>query len=937
MSTGNVRTAAFLFADIAGSTIIAEALQGPDESRYNEFSSSYEELMKSTCGRFDGMQGGLWGDDFFAVFNAAEDAIKAALAVHEAAASRAWPGGVGVNVRIGLHWGRVVQNDGGFIGLNLHRAARICSFADGRQTVVSAGYLDQLAKEGSEPKYQFQDLGPQRLRNLATPERLLMLEGQRRSGTADALPGIHFDEDDAGLLPLIGRDREVARVRELLGQDSVRLITITGTGGVGKTRLMTEVGLRERERFADGVITADLSLIQSADQVTAAIAEAVGLDVAESEPDLAAITAHLAGRRGLLMVDNFEHVREAASVLGELLASLPKLKILTTSRESLELVAEQQFPLEPLGHPSGGDQSASAVREHPATRLFEARVRRARPDFQIGEQNAAAVVEICRHLDGIPLAIELAAPRLKYMSAAELAAQLRERPLTQLRTSLRDVPPRQQTMEGVIQWSYRNLGQHDEVPASPTEALQRLFCEVSVFAGGFNTAAALGLRAQVDGAAVDPTHAEVLTGHLEQLADSGLVQAVVGSSGEVRFRLLHVIREFGWQKLAEAGVLAEVRSAHLSYFAEVAQKAELTLQGSDQMAAVESLGTELDNLRDAVRWSLESDVEKGLGLAASLVTFWWHQHLEEGLAWIERLLNAGPELSEQVTVPAHLTAAFLALYSGKIDDCGRHVEACLRAGGDHPRVLAVKTVALGLSGMVASAQGRLAEGLAATDQSVKVLAKMPIPWLQAVAQNWRGDVAIRAGQPALAEESWQASVELLETIGDQWLIAAPIARLADLAYEKGDYRTARARLNESVEIWRNAGVGSGTAQVLASLARLSRAEGQQDLAAEYARESITAAHEAGSLTELDLGLSVAAALSSDEEDFETAAKLLGAADALRGPTGQMAAPFVIEEDRRLSSTVRKAIGSSPFDEAFATGQSMGHREAVALALSEAQP
>jgi predicted ATPase/class 3 adenylate cyclase len=619
-------TVTFFFSDIEGSTRLLEAL-GRD---YADVLQRHHTILRAAFRRCAAVEVGTEGDSFFAVFPSARDAVAAAVAIQRSLAAENWPEGARLQVRIGLHTGEAGLAEAGYVGLDLHRAARIMGAAHGGQIVVSEAtraLVDQSLDDGIE----LRDLGEHRLRDLSTRERLFQVFAE---GLRTDFPPLRTLDVTPNNLPtqtseLVGRDAELGAIRAHLDSAGGRLVTLTGPGGIGKTRLALQAAADEIERFRDGVFLVDLSAARDAGTALQAIVRAVGVTASDEEDLRVALAEQLRPRQLLLLLDNFEQVMPAADDVAHLLAHCPDVRFLVTSREALRVRGEQLVPVAPLSLPHDGAARTTAadVSRYEAVRLFVARAHEARPAFRLTDENAGVVAEICARLDGLPLAIELAAARLKLFSPEELRDRLRSR-LELLRGGARDLPARQQTLRGTIEWSYELLDDEERA----------FFGLLSVFSSARvdaveDVAARLSRLATVD--AVD---------RLTSLVDKSLVRGVEDAGG-LRLAMLDTIREYAAERLeAEPDFRDAARRAHAEYFAEFADARRDDLRGPGREAALAELETELGNLQSAWRFSVES---RDTGRLSKLLDSLWVLHDARG--WYHGAVALANDLLEVVS------------------------------------------------------------------------------------------------------------------------------------------------------------------------------------------------------------------------------------------------------------------------------------------------
>ncbi len=683
-----------------------------------------------------------------------------------------------------------------------------------------------------------------------------------------------------------GRDQEMAEVARQL--EIGRLLTLTGPPGAGKTRLAVEVATALAGRFEGGAVFVDLAPVADAAFVVPAIAQALGVREAGSRPLVDVLKATLQGTELLLVLDNFEQVLGAAARVAELLEACPRLRALVTSRAALRVRGERELPVAPLPLPDpGGPVDAARASGSPAVALFADRARGVQPGFALTEENAAAVAEVCRRLDGLPLAIELAAARSRLLPPAAMLARLEPR-LPLLTGGARDLPARQRTLRGAIDWSHDLL--------DPAE--QALFRRLAVFAGGCTLPAA-----EAVGDPAGELEIGVLDG-LASLVDKGLLWQRTTPDGEPRVGMLELIREYALERLAapagdgSEGRLGEAeatRRRHADYYLALAEQAEPQLRGPQQIAWLDRLERDHGNLRAALRWWIgRGEAEPGLRMGGALQWFWYlHGLLSEGRAWLEELL-AMPAPSITWARPKALTGAgSLAIQRGDYRTartlCGESV-ALAREVGDRWRVayaLRVMGDAAAREGDYAAAQRALAEGL-------EIARELGAGWLTALTlfNHTRVDRAL--GEYAAARERLLEALTLFRRVGDAWGTAHVLCQLGAVACEEGNNATARGALNEALEVFRVLGHTLGITYSLEGLAMLAAMHGRA----------------------------------------ASALRLAGAAAALRDTIGSPVAPVDKTRLERWLGPARAALGDAGAAAVWQEGRSMGLEQAIAYAMSE---
>ncbi|HEX9440978.1 MAG TPA: AAA family ATPase, partial [Roseiflexaceae bacterium] len=580
------------------------------------------------------------GDRVCATFPTAPAALAAALAAQRALQSEPWGPTDLLRVRMALHTGTAEVRHDDYFGPPLNRVARILNAGHGGQILISLA-TTELVRDHLPPEVALRDLGTHRLKDLTRPEQIFQL---MVADLPSEFPPLHTLERWRTNLPvqptpLIGRDREVAAVCATFRRVDVRLVTLIGPGGVGKTRMGLQAAAELLDTFPDGVYFVALAPITDPALIAPTIAQMLGLQETGGRPLVALIEDYLRDKQLLLLLDNFEQVVVAAPLIAELLAAAPDLKLLVTSRAILHLSGEHVFPVPPLGLPDRQQlPTIERLSQYDAVALFIARARAARPEFQVTNDNAPAVAEICHRLDGLPLAIELAAARSAVLSPQALLVRLDQR-LKLLTGGARDLPIRQQTLRDTIAWSYDLLD----------AAEQTLFARLAVFVGGARLEAA---------EAVTTLNVEtferfnVLDG-LTTLAEQSLLRQDEGEKGEPHFVMLETIREYALERLEQSGEAQSIRRQHAIYYLALAERAKVELSGTEQEARLLQLAAEYDDLRAALAWALGGgDAQVGIRLALALAgpswevgRFWsgfWalYSYSSEGQKWLEQVAQS---------------------------------------------------------------------------------------------------------------------------------------------------------------------------------------------------------------------------------------------------------------------------------------------------------
>jgi predicted ATPase len=641
----------------------------------------------------------------------------------------------------------------------------------------------------------------------------------RTAGGAQSLP--------APATPLVGRLPEVLAVVDLLTSGDTRLVTMTGPGGIGKSRLAIAIGEHVGDKFPDGVAFVPLAPITDSELVTGAVAHAVGVSETPGTPLLSGVTQHLRGQRRLLILDNFEHVLDAAAVVSTLVGECPTLHLLVTSRAPLRLSGEREYPVPPLSLPGAGESAEQALDRSDALRLFVDRARAVKPDFMLTEDNLPAVTEICLRLDGLPLALELAAARARLLPPQALLGRLGKR-LTILTGGARDLPRRQQTLRATIDWSYGLLD----------EEAKQLLARLSVFRGGRSLDAVE--------AVCDPDGQADLLGALESLVENSLVQQVEEGSGEARFLMLETIHEYAAERLADSADADRFHRSHAEYYLALVERAEPEFHGPGQMAWLERLDAELDNLRAALAWSIEAgELELGLRLAGASLTFWDVRGVpSEGLSWLDALLAHGAATAPAAGAKALFAAGFLHADLEQLDLAERDFRAARGLYGDLGDRQGLSSALNGL-GVTACYREDFPSAKSYFEQSLALRRELADSRGVASCLTNLTLVALCQDEDDLAAEYLAEGLPLARRVGDPQMIALHLANAMILDLRRGRVREARSVQLESLDLAVQLGDVYGVASGIEGAAVLAGAAGDQRLVARLWGAAAVLREEAG--------------------------------------------------------------------------------------------
>jgi predicted ATPase/class 3 adenylate cyclase len=801
-------TVTFLFTDIEGSTGLLQALG----DRYAAVHDEHTAIVRRAVSGGGGVEVSTHGDAFFVAFSSPAGAVRAAVAAQQGLAAHDWAPGPPLRVRMGIHTGEGTLGGDDYVGIDVHRAARIADAAHGGQVLLSDA-TRALVQHALPAGTSLRDLGVHHLRGIAAPERLhqLVIEGLASDfpppRTLDARPS----NLPLQLTSFVGREAEITEVERLLGQ--TRLLTLTGPGGSGKSRLAIRVAADLLPHYRDGSCFVDLSPVTDPALVPAAVANALGVPESAGRPILDEVKDHLRHRELLQVVDNFEQVAEAGPVIEELLTAAPKLRTMVTSRVVLSLRGEQEYAVPPLQVPDTGrlPNDVSALTEVEAVRLFTERARAASPRFALTEQNAPVVAEITARLDGLPLAIELAATRTKVLTPEQILSRLKRR-LSILTSGSRSLPERQRTLRAAIAWSYDLL--------DPVE--RGLFGRLSVFTGGWTFESAEAV-CDPEGLGVD-----ALDG-LTSLVDKSLVRRTEPPGRPSRFSMLETIREFGHEQLEAAGELELVRRRHAEHFLHLAEEAEPHLTGEDQGAWLDRCDQEHANIRTALRWAIETgQAGRAQSAAGALWRFWQQRgHLSEGRRWLEEVLAMPPGQARTAARAKALTGAGgIAWWSDRGASRAFYDEALAieRELGDPARL----------------AEALYNEAFAVADEhdleaAARLLDESLVRFREVGDEPGAARVLVMQVVPDAMAGAWDRVVDRIEEVaaiwrrlGDRLNLAFGLIWLAFASGRAGRRDDARATALEALALFREADNATGMALAFLDLAFLLTWEGRHE-------------------------------------------------------------------------------------------------------------
>lgn len=926
-------TVTLLFTDIVDSTRLWE--REPDVMRGAV--ARHDEILRRAVEAHDGRVIVDTGDGIYAGFPSALGAVDAVIEAQRALLAEPWPTAAPLRVRMALHTGETAQADGDPKGPAANRTARLMALASGGQILLSQATAD-LVQDALPDGVTLRDLGEHALRSLARPERVcqLVAPGLLDDFSPLSSPAVRPNNLPAALTPFIGRERQMREVAELLRE--ARLLTLTGPGGTGKSRLALEIAANRLDDYPDGAWLVELAPLADPALLVSAIGGALHVTEQPDRSMDAALTDYLRHKRLLLVLDNCEHMIDAcARQADEMLHAAPGLTLLTTSREALGVAGETAYRVPSLGLPEAGTPDLDALRRSEAVQLFVARAQAVQPSFVLTQENAPIIADICRRLDGIPLAIELAAARTRALSVADIAARLDDR-FRLLTGGSRAALPRQQTLRALVDWSW------DLLSGPERKLLRRL----SVFAGGctLEDAEAVCADPPNEEEAPDVLAALDVLDVLASLVEKSLAIAETEASGATRYRLLETMRQYARDRLLESGEAAQLRDRHAARFLAVAEETAPRLRGAEMIAGRRRLEIELDNIRAALEWDLDRNPEDGLRLASALEYCWVFvgRIMREGRGWLERYLQRVEPLGDDVDAAgcerianrARALAALSQLQESLGDfeasvRLGQEAAALARRAGDEATLASAlsticdaavflgdyerakqwgnEAIALGRDGrypfylafalaallhcsIVGEPDEEAARGYI---EALERLSKtFETPYIRAHSRFLRGMFEARFGDPEAGVRYVREGHRLHKEMDSDLMARMTLSELAHLLRRWDDRAGARELYRETIREWQNVGSLAAVAHQLESFASLDAAEGKA----------------------------------------ERAVRLLGAAEALREASGvSMLPPERVEYDQMVAA-LRAALPADAFAAAWASGRALDMNAAVDYALSE---
>lgn len=820
-------TVTFLFTDIEGST----KHLGKLGDRYPPLLEEHQRLLREAFSGAGGVEVSTEGDAFFVVFPNATDAVRGAVDAQRALASHDWPEEAQIRVRIGIHTGEGILGGDNYAGIDVHRAARVMSAGHGGQILITEA-THALTARSVPAGVTFREIGVHRLKDLDHPERLFQVAA---SGLDEDFPAPRTLSARPGNLPeqlttFIGRRQEVEGVKNALSR--TRLLTLTGPGGTGKTRLSLQVAGEVRDDFENGAFFVALGPLSDPDLVPTTIAQALGLREDPARPVIETLVEDLRDKSMLLLLDNFEQIIDGGRYVSEILAACSNVKALVTSREVLHLHGEHEYPVPPLALPDPADlPPLASLTQYEAVALFIDRAVAVKPEFAITNENAPAVAELAARLDGLPLAIELAAAGIKLLNPAAILKRLENR-LMGMGQGARDLPARQQTLRGAIAWSYDLL--------EPQE--QQFFAALSVFRGGATLEAIEAVAAQPSG--IDAFDA------VASLVNKSLLRQVDMDSGDPRFSMLETIREFAEEQLAQSPETAEVHERHAAYFLEMAESAAADIYGPKQSELLDALGREHDNFRAALTWTELHKLPTALRMGGALWRFWQMRgHLREASERLSGIV-AHPEAEQH---PEEFAIALegaggIFYWMGDWDPTRDYYSRALelRRAGDDKAALAEALYNMSFVYSVAPGEKRDAErSRQVAEEALAIYRELGDRGGEAKTHWAMSNVFTVQGQWDKTREASTQALDIFRELNDRFSLAWTLHSVGLSASVLGDFESAEAPLTESLEIFEEAGDVTGIALLLADFAQMEARRGDGPRAARLRGASLASEAKSG--------------------------------------------------------------------------------------------
>ena len=903
-------TVTFLFTDLEDSTKLWE----DHPEAMHAALARHDEILTAAIRAEGGAIVKTTGDGFHAAFDAPGAALAAALAVQAAFAAETWGSTGPLRVRMGIHTGEAAYRDGDYYGPTLNRAARLMSIGHGGQVLISSAVY-QLLMDSSDTEILIKDLGQHSLRGLSRAEHIYQAS---RPGMPDTFPPLrslttHANHLPAQLTPFFGREEELGQLRDLILRPEVRIVSLLGPGGTGKTRLSIELAGSLQGHFADGVFFVPLAAISDPDLVPSTIAQELGVREGGGLPPLENLRAFLREKQILLVLDNLEQVIGCAVQIADMLRAAPGLKIAATSRVPLRITGEREFQVPTLPVP-GQAGSPEEMLANDSVRLFVSAVQAVDPDFTLRPENTLVIVDICRRLDGLPLALEIAAARSKLLPLPEILERV-DANLRILSRRERDLPPRQQTLHAAIEWSYDLLEAEE----------QRVFSRLGVFVGGFTLAAAEKV--------CDPEGAADILAALDILLDNSLIRRSAIETGAARFEMLLTIRDYALEKLAARGEEEAARRSHARYFSSKAGVFVERMFAAESTSVLNEIQADYGNYRAAMAWGLSQPGELAVAsrIAYNIFWFWYrHGHFHEGRSWAEKILARTRE-NDISTIRAHSlsTAASMAMWQADLDQAHKLSAQSLEISYFLEDIQGIAFESMGM-GVILLNQGRDEEARTHLEKSIELFREMDSTYFEAVTMVHQANVALALGAPDEASDWLARAAAIASQIGEPWLQAFAENNMGEVARVRGEYEVARSHYERTELLYKKADALGDQARLVHTMAYIEQHTGNLDRAEDLFRESLSQFVTLGNKRGIAECLAGLAGVAARRGAADWAAPLLAAGGEILTGSGAAWWPADRVEYERNLALIEAAIGNADrFNELLQQGRSFSLEDALA--------
>lgn len=915
LPTGSIT---FLFTDIEGSTTRWEK----HPASMQEAVARHDALLKTVMDQYQGVVFKTVGDAFYVAFSSAQNALAAAISAQQALCAEIWSADIApLRVRMALHTGEAEQRGNDYFGQALNRVARILSAGHGEQVLISRTTLG-CVRDNLSPEMTFRDLGMHHLKDIQHPMQIFqVLHAHLRSDFPPLKTlNLHPTNIPAQLTPCVGRAEELAAISQLIMTPQIRLTTLLGPGGVGKTRLGLQVASDLAASFPDGLWFVELATIQGAEEVGPAILQAMGQHEAGQRPILEQLRARLDGQT-LLFLDSFEQVHQASTLISNLLNTCPRLKILITSRLSLELRQEYTYHVPPLTLPDPRQPChPQTLMNYGAIALFVQRAQAAKQTFHLTKANSPIVLAICTRLDGLPLAIELVAARTALLALPAILKRL-DHQMQLFASGEKRQTPQKHTLHGIIKWSYNLLDTSEKA----------LLNKLTLFKSGCTFEAIEAICTSLNEEDVD------LLALLKSLTEKSLLRQLESESGEPRFRVMYIIREYAREQRHASIEWEELGQRHAEYYLTLAEQIAPTLTSLEQKSSLATLAEEHENMQAALAWYVEhGQIEMGLRLAEALGRFWWmHGHITEGRKWLDALLTAEqtPTASALLRTRALVMASRLASSQNEYELAAQRAEqafTCSQRTQDQRSISLVHTV----QAEVAFHRGAYEQATAFLEQSLTIQRSLGDKRGCASLLNNLGNVALQQEKLDQAAKLQEESLALFRQVGDSWAISTVLTSLGEIERRRGNHKQATILYEESLRLCRTLRDREGMATALVSLGDLARYQADYTQATSLYKKSLALFHELEDKVGLTVCLQGLAEVAYEEQELEQATRLFAQAEVTAYAIGTTVLHYENATHHATIDRLRATLTEGTFDGLWTASQALTLEQVAKEALEE---